>query len=158
MSRRKSASAPKQTRRKKITAKGHGAAQAVVRSRTDMPLRSAATKSKRRRHNEAKGIAADIDPSTGFQDDCNPTPTAPVPERSNDSDQLAPVIESPEIAFRDDSEQTISDNHQNRGSDLSSATPNVWIYQAKLLEMVQANMLFAFEFAQTFATSKKWWQ
>ena len=154
MSKRKPPPAPKQNRRHIVAAKAHGTAQAVVRSRTDLPLRSAATKSKRKLHNEAKGIAADIDPSTGFQVDCNPAPTAPVSERSNDSDQLVPVIESPEIASRDDAKQTISDKHPNR----VSATPNVWTCQAKVLEMVQANMLIAFEFAETFATSKKWWQ
>ena len=36
--------------------------------------------------------------------------------------------------------------------DFSSATANVRAYQAKLLEISQANMQFAFEFAQRFAT------
>ena len=40
-----------------------------------------------------------------------------------------------------------------KGTDLlSSATANVRAYQAKLLEIAQANMQFAFEYAQTFAT------
>ncbi len=38
--------------------------------------------------------------------------------------------------------------------DLSSATANVRAYQAKLLEISQANMKFSFEFAQRFATIK----
>ena len=39
-----------------------------------------------------------------------------------------------------------------QGFDLSSATANVRAYQAKLLEMAQANMTFAFEFSQRLAT------
>ena len=44
------------------------------------------------------------------------------------------------------------DNDLKKGFDFSSATANVRAYQAKLLEMAQANMQFAFDFAQRFAT------
>jgi hypothetical protein len=44
------------------------------------------------------------------------------------------------------------DNDSKKGFDFSSATANVRAYQAKLLEMAQANMQFSFEFAQRFAT------
>ncbi|WP_245308959.1 phasin family protein [Bradyrhizobium retamae] len=39
-----------------------------------------------------------------------------------------------------------------KGSDFSSAAANVGAIQAKLLEVAQANMQFAFEFAQRLAT------
>jgi hypothetical protein len=45
-------------------------------------------------------------------------------------------------------------NHPTKGSDFSSATANVRAFQAKLLEVAQANMQFGFEFAQRLATIK----
>jgi len=39
-----------------------------------------------------------------------------------------------------------------KGFDLFSATANVRAYQAKLVEMAQANTTFAFEFSQRLAT------
>jgi hypothetical protein len=45
-------------------------------------------------------------------------------------------------------------NHPTKGSDFSSATPNVRAFQAKLLEVAQANMQFGFEFVQRLATIK----
>jgi hypothetical protein len=46
----------------------------------------------------------------------------------------------------------IRDNDSKGGFDLPSATANVRAYQAKLLEIIQANLQFSFEFAQRFAT------
>ena len=46
----------------------------------------------------------------------------------------------------------MTDNDSKKGFVFSSATANVRAYQAKLLEMAQANMQFALEFAQRFAT------
>jgi hypothetical protein len=43
-------------------------------------------------------------------------------------------------------------NDSNKGFDFSSAAANVRAYQAKLLEMAQANMQFALEFAHRLAT------
>ena len=46
----------------------------------------------------------------------------------------------------------MTENDLKKGIDfLSSANANVRAYQAKLLEMAQANMQFAFEFAQRLA-------
>ena len=45
----------------------------------------------------------------------------------------------------------MADNNLNKGVNLSSATANVRTYQAKLLEMAQADMQFSFEFAQRLA-------
>jgi hypothetical protein len=69
------------------------------------------------------------------------------PKRHNDSKQEAPLVESPAAALQDDFKQTMRD-----GFDFSSATASVRAYQAKLLEMAQANMQFALEFAQRLAT------
>jgi hypothetical protein len=41
---------------------------------------------------------------------------------------------------------------QMRGFDFASATENMVAYQAKLLEITQANVRFAFEFSQKLAT------
>ena len=49
--------------------------------------------------------------------------------------------------------QEMTRDDLKKGSDLlSSATANVRAYQAKLLEIAQANMQFAFEYAQRLAT------
>ena len=73
-------------------------------------------------------------------------------KRHNDSKQEAPLVESPAAALQDDFKRTMRDNDSNKGFDFSSATANVRAYQAKLLEMAQANMQFALEFAQRLAT------
>jgi hypothetical protein len=46
----------------------------------------------------------------------------------------------------------MTDNHSMKGTNFSLANANVRAYQAKLLEIAQANMQFAFEFAQRLAT------
>jgi hypothetical protein len=49
--------------------------------------------------------------------------------------------------------QELTQDDAKKGTDLlSSATANVRAYQAKLLEIAQANMQFAFEYAQRLAT------
>src|ERR1700731_1756881 len=76
------------------------------------------------------------------------------PERHNDSKQEAPLVENPATALQDDCKQTMRDNDSKKGFDFSSATANVRAYQAKLLEMAQANMQFSFEFAHRLATMR----
>ena len=93
--------------------------QPIIRSPKDSPLRSVAAGS-----------------------------TEPPPERHNDSKQEAPLIENPATALQDAGKQMMRGNDSNKGFDFSSATANVRAYQAKLLEMAQANMQFAMEFAQ----------
>ena len=73
-------------------------------------------------------------------------------ERPNNSPPQVFLVPNPAIAAQDDFKQTIIDNDSKRGFGLSSATANMRAYQAKLLEIAQANMQFAFEFAQRFAT------
>jgi hypothetical protein len=73
------------------------------------------------------------------------------PERHDDSKQTVPFAEHPAIALR---EQTMKDIDSKRGLDFSPSTANVRAYQAKLLELTQANMQFAFEFAAKLAAIK----
>jgi hypothetical protein len=124
MSKRKPATAAKHARSPKIAAKAQRAAQAIVRSPKDDRLRSVATG----------------------------PPKSPSKSHGN-SKQETSLVENPAtLTLQDVSKQTIRDNDSNKGSDFSSATANVRAYQAKLLEMAQANMQFALEFAQSFAT------
>jgi hypothetical protein len=124
MSKRKPATASKHARSPKTAAKAHRANQAIVRSPKDDRLRSVAA-----------------------------GPTESPSKRHGNSKQEAPLVENPATAtLQDVSKQRMRDNDSNKGFDFSSATANVRAYQAKLLEMAQANMQFALEFAQTFAT------
>ena len=130
MSKRKPTTASKHARNPKIAAKAQRATQAIVRS-PKVRLRS---------------VAADSAESS--------------PKRRNDSKPVAPlampvaplVIENPVTALQEDFKKTMTVNSLSKGFDLSSATANVRAYQAKLLEMAQANMTFAFEFCQRLAT------
>ena len=122
MSKRKPATASKHARSPKIAAKAHRANQAVVRSRKDSRLRS---------------VAAGAIESP--------------PKHHNESKQEAPRVENPTTALQDDGKQTMRDNDSKKGFDFSSATANVQAYQGKLLEMAQANMQFALEFAPRLA-------
>jgi hypothetical protein len=123
MSKHKPATASKHVRRPKIAAKAQRAKQAIVRSPKDGSLRSVAEGS-----------------------------TQLPPEHPSDSPQEASLIQNPATAALDDFKQTIRDNDSTSGFDLSSATADARAYQAKLLEIAQANMQFAFEFGQRFAT------
>jgi Phasin protein len=120
------------SKRKPATASKHAhstkitaqrAKQAIIRSPKDSPLRLVAAGS-------------------------NESP----PEHRNDSKQEAPLVENPATVLQDDCKQTMRDNDSKKGLDFSSATENVRAYQAKLLEMAQANMQLAFEFAQRLGT------
>jgi hypothetical protein len=74
--------------------------------------------------------------------------TESLPERQNEEACPAPNLAT---APQDDLKQMVRDNDLKSGLDFSSATANVRAYQAKLLEISQANMQFSFEFAQRFA-------
>ena len=75
-------------------------------------------------------------------------PTEPPPNRPNERKQ-EPLIENPATAERDSKQKMNKDSKKE--FDVSSATANVRAYQAKLLEIAQANLQFAFEFAQRLA-------
>jgi hypothetical protein len=138
MSKRKPATASKHARSPKIAAKAQLATQAIVRSPIDSRLRAVgagSTESPPKRHNDSKEEALlGENPATALQ---------------NDSKEEALLVEKP--ALQDDCKQTLTDI-DSKGFDFSSATAGVRAYQAKLLEMAQANMQFAFEFAQRLAT------
>jgi hypothetical protein len=119
MSKRKAATASKPARSLKITAKAQRANSAVIRSPKPSRVRS---------------VAAD--------------PIKSPPKDHNDARQEAAIIENPSTALQDTLKQTMSEPQLNKGFDLSSAAATAQAYQAKLLEMAQANMQFALEFAQ----------
>ena len=123
MSKRQPVTASKHARSPKIAAKAHRANQAIVRNPKESRLRS---------------VAAGA--------------TASPPKPHNDSKQEAPLVENPASALQDVSKQTMRNNDSNKGFDFSSAAANMRGYQAKLLEMAQANTQFALEFAHRLAT------
>jgi hypothetical protein len=128
MSKRKRATVSKHANSTRIAAKAQSARQAVVRSPKHRVLRSG-------------GAGATERP----------------PKRHNDPQQDTLFVENPkalvetETALQDDSDQMRDTNSKKRSS-FSSTGASVWAYQAKLLELGQANMQFAFEFAQRLAT------
>ena len=129
MSRRKLATKSKHSRGPKIAAKAQRVAQAVVRSpkanRRLPSVGAASTESHPERHNEEEALVGD--PMRAFHE---------------------PRLE-PATALQDE-----LNNHPTKGSDFSSATANVQAFQAKLLEVAQANMQFGLEFVQRLATIK----
>ena len=129
MSKRKPATASKRARPEKA-AKAQRANQAIVRS-PKVRLRAVATGAEPfpKRHSDSKPMAS--------------PPVRPV---------APPAIENPVTAIQEEFKKTMSVNSLSKGFDLSAATANVRAYQAKLLEMAQANMKFAFEFSQRLAT------
>jgi hypothetical protein len=74
--------------------------------------------------------------------------TEPPPKRKREPS----LVDNPMTAFQDDNKQTIKDIISSKEFDFASATANLRAYQAKLAEMSQANMQFAFEYAQRLAT------
>jgi hypothetical protein len=143
MSKRKPATVSKHTQRPKISARAQRAAQAVVRSPKDSRLRSVetgSTESPPKHQNDSKQEAPlHENPVTALQQE------APLVQ------QEAPHVENLVTALQDGRKETVTDNASKKGFELSSVTANVRAYQAKLLEMAQANMQFAFEFAQRLA-------
>jgi hypothetical protein len=122
MSKRKSSTVSKHARSPKIAAKAQRAAHAIVRSPKNSRLRSA-----------------------------GPGITDPPRKRPDASQQEALLVENPVKALQDDYKQTMMDSDSN-STNISLATANVRSYQAKLLEMAQANVQFAFEVTQRLAT------
>jgi len=120
MSKRKPATATKRAHSPKRAAQRTN--QAVVRSPKDDRLRSAAD-------------------STDSPEHHDPEPA----EHHDDAKQKAPLVEHPARALQ---EQTMKDIDSKRVFDFSPSTANMRAYQAKLLELTQANMQFAFEFAE----------
>jgi hypothetical protein len=72
-------------------------------------------------------------------------------EPHSDADQDAHLVDRPAIVLQDDSKQAMTVTESKRELDFSSAMASAGAYQAKLLEMAQANMKLALEFAQRLA-------
>jgi hypothetical protein len=136
MSKRKAVMASKHAHRPRIAAKAQRAAQAIVRSPKNSVPRSVAAGS-----------------------------TEPPPKHHNESQQDALLIESPELLVEDNPELLVENpetalqdhatpmtDNSNKGINFSLTNADVRAYQVKLLEMAQANMQFAFEFAQRLTT------
>jgi hypothetical protein len=152
-------------------AKAQRAAQAIVRSPSDSRLRSlgaGSTEPARKLNNNPKQEAVEH-PATALQTESRPKHNDPKqdallvehpatalqtesPPKHNDPEQEALLVENPATALQDDCKRTMTDNESKKALGFSSAAANVRAYQAKLLEMAQANMQFAFEFAQRLAT------
>ena len=125
MSKRKPAAATKRGPKRAA----QRANQPIVRSPKSSRLRSVAvgsTESAHARHEDPKQDALFVeDPTTALVG--NPT------------------------ASQDHCKHTMRDTDPKQGFDFSSTTANVQAHQAKLLELIQANMQFAFEFAAKLA-------
>jgi hypothetical protein len=132
----------KHARRAKIATKAQQAAQTIVKSPKDSRLHSAvadSTEPPPKRPNETKQEPVLVEnPATALE--------------PNDTKQEALLVEHPATA-EDDGKQKINTDSKKR-FDFSSAPANVRAYQAKLLEVAQANLQFAFEFAQRLAAVK----
>jgi hypothetical protein len=152
-------------------AKAQRAAQAIVRSPSDSRLRSlgaGSTEPARKHNNNPKQEALPVEhPATALQTESRPKHNDPKqdarlvehpaaalqtesPPKHNDPEQEALLVENPATALH--CKRTMTDNESKKALGFSSAAANVRAYQAKLLEMAQANMQFAFEFAQRLAT------
>jgi hypothetical protein len=68
----------------------------------------------------------------------------------NDQKQEANLVETPARALQDDLKPTIVDTGATK-VDFSSASANMWTYQANIFAMAQTNAQLALEFGQRFA-------
>jgi hypothetical protein len=134
MSKRKQTKGSKQAR-SKVAAKAQR--QSVVRSPKPSHVRSIATGS-----NELRPKPHE-----------NATPEAPV-EMAALPVAALPVMENPAIASQDHIQRTTRGDDLTKALNVFTATANVWVYQRKLTEIAQANMLLAFEFTQRLAQIK----
>jgi len=131
MSKRKPGKASKRAPSPKIAARAQRNKQDIVRSAKDDLLRSVA--------------AGPIESPLELHDDSKQN--APIVEKQDASSvekQKAPIAENRVAVLQDHFGQA-------KGFGFSLAAANVQAYQAKLLEIAQANMQFTFEFAQRLA-------
>jgi hypothetical protein len=124
MIKRKATTASKPARSPRIAAKAQRANSAIIRSPKPSRVRL---------------VAAD------------PIKSSPKGGHNDPKQEALPIVESPATAMHDSLNQTMRQPELRKLFDFSSATATAQAYQAKLLEMAQANMQFALEFAQRFA-------
>jgi hypothetical protein len=129
MSKRKPAIASKRARGQKMAARIQRNKQAIVRGPKDNPQRSVA--------------AGSTEAPLKLQD------SNPIVENRVAALKAAALKAA---ALPDEGSQKMRDNNPKKGFDFSLATTSTQAYQAKLLEMAQANIKFALEFSQRLAT------
>jgi Phasin protein len=149
----------KHARSSKTATKAQRAALAIVKSSKDSRLHSVvadSTEPPPKRPNETEqepllveNTATALQPNETKQEPHLVEDPATALE-PNDTKQEALRVESPALVV-EDSKQKMINKDSKKGFDFSSAAANVQAYQAKLLEVAQANMQFAFEFAQRLA-------
>lgn len=131
----------------KIAVKAQRAAQAVVRSPSNngrRPRRAGSTDPLPKHHDPEQPAFVVEAPVTALP--------AELPPKQPEPQQQALLVEKPAADLPDDGNQTMTDHESRNAPDLSSDATSVWAYQARLLELAQANMQFPFEFAQRLAT------
>jgi hypothetical protein len=159
---------PSKHARSSKAAKAQRAAQAVVKSRNDSRFHSIVADpteppSKGSHETEQEALLAE-NPAAALQlNEIEPEPPNETKQEPllaehpatalepNDTKQEALRVESPALAV-ENTKQRMINKDSKKGFDFASATGNIQAYQAKLLEVAQANMQFAFEFAQRLAT------
>ena len=111
-----------------------------------------AAKTQRATHAIVRSPKASIPRSVGS--DSNEQPSEPHNDLQQDAflaDKQQLLVKHAEATLKDGSKQ-MKENDSKEGIDfLSAANANVQAYQAKLLEVAQANMQFTFEFTQRLA-------
>src|SRR5205814_4709444 len=131
LSKRKPATAPKAAPAPKVTARVQRKKQEFVRSPKANPLRAVSTESPVESH-DSKQETPNVENRAGVAD-------------------LQGMLKA---ALQDDFSQKMRDNNPQKRFDFSSLIANLQAYQAKLLEVTQANTHFAFEFSQRLATTR----
>jgi hypothetical protein len=129
MSKRKPVIASKHAHSPRIAAKPQRASQDIVRSRKDSVSHSVG----------AGSTEQSVEHHSNLEQDALFT------------EHGESLIKNPETTVQNDSKQMMEDDSKKGVNFLSAANANVRTYQAKLLEVAQANMQFAFEFAQRLA-------
>ena len=127
----KPATSPKRERRPKVAARAQRKKQAVIRSPKDSPLRPVA----------AGATEAPMEVRDQLQ------PETPIVDNRARAAALEAILQA---SLQNDVARKMSDN--NPGFVFSLPLANMQAYQAKLLEVTQANMQFAFDLIQRLAT------
>jgi hypothetical protein len=117
---------------------------------------ASASKNARSKHARSPKIAAKAQRATqavikGPKDSFLRIVAESPPQR--DSKHQAPLAEMP-TTMADKIPTTMADNDLQKGFDFASTAANVRAYQAKLMEIAQANVQFAFDFTQRIATTR----
>lgn len=135
MSKRKSAAAPKRTRGSKLPARAQRNKHSIVKSpKVNSP--------------------ASVSPgSNGLQSEVHHKLEHETP--AVDNRVRAAALEAIlQASLQSDRAQKTEDNNSTKGIDFSLPLVNVQAFQAKLLELTQANLQFAFDLAHRLATVK----